>query len=129
MYEKPSLDSPPFHCGRKCVILGFQRGKAERAEGIPMTFDEILAQILDLLKRQGRVSYGALKRRFDLDDDYLNDLKNEILYVHPVIDDEGRGLIWAGDTASGQAGAPQPAQTTQSPAVQGQLSSQVALLS
>src|SRR5262249_31533003 len=94
-----------------------------------MTFDDILAQIIDLLKRQGRVSYGALKRRFDLDDDYLNDLKNEILYVHPVIDDEGRGLIWASDTASGQAGAPQPAQTTQSPAVQEQPSSQVALLS
>jgi hypothetical protein len=36
-----------------------------------MTFDEILAQITELLKRQGRVSYGALKRRFDLDDDYL----------------------------------------------------------
>src|SRR5262245_35823400 len=71
-----------------------------------MTFDEMLTQIIDLLKRQGRVSYGALKRRFDLDDDYLNDLKNEILYVHPVIDDEGRGLIWAGDTASGQASAP-----------------------
>src|SRR5215813_217615 len=76
-----------------------------------MTFDEILAQVIDLLKRQGRVSYGALKRRFGLDDDYLNDLKNEILYVHPVIDDEGRGLIWAGDTASGQAVAPQPAQS------------------
>ena len=25
-----------------------------------MTFDEILAQIIDLLKRQGRVSYSAL---------------------------------------------------------------------
>ena len=49
-----------------------------------MTFDDILAQILDLLKRQGRVSYSALKRRFDLDDDYLNDLKDELLYVHPV---------------------------------------------
>src|SRR5215471_14702414 len=89
-----------------------------------MTFDDILAQIIDLLKRQGRVSYGALKRRFALDDDYLNDLKNELLYVHPVIDDEGRGLIWAGDTASGQAVAPQPAQTPPSPAAQGQQSPQ-----
>ena len=26
-----------------------------------MTFDEILAQVIDLLKRQGRVSYRALK--------------------------------------------------------------------
>jgi hypothetical protein len=35
-----------------------------------MTFDEILAQALDLLQRQGRVFYRALKRRFALDDDY-----------------------------------------------------------
>ena len=28
-------------------------------------------QVLDLLQRQGRVSYRALKRRFDLDDAYL----------------------------------------------------------
>src|SRR5215470_4292196 len=62
-----------------------------------MTFDEVLAQIIDLLKRQGRVSYSALKRRFDLDDDYLNDLKDELLYVHPVKDDEGRGLVWTGN--------------------------------
>ena len=34
-----------------------------------MTFDEILAQALDLLQHQGRVSYRALKRRFALDDD------------------------------------------------------------
>ena len=26
-----------------------------------MTFDDILAQIIDLLQRQGRVSYSALK--------------------------------------------------------------------
>ena len=41
-----------------------------------MTFDEILAQGLDLLQRQGRVSYRALKRRFDLDDSYLEDLSD-----------------------------------------------------
>ena len=33
-----------------------------------MTFDEVLAQVLDLLQRQGRVSYRALKRRFALDE-------------------------------------------------------------
>ncbi|HEY7710798.1 MAG TPA: adenylate/guanylate cyclase domain-containing protein, partial [Candidatus Entotheonella sp.] len=63
-----------------------------------MTFDDILAQVLDLLQRQGRVSYRALKRRFDLDDEYLEDLKEELLYVHPVIDDEGKGLLWTGET-------------------------------
>src|SRR6266700_2410214 len=94
-----------------------------------MTFDEILAQIIDLLKRQGRVSYSALKRRFDLDDDYLNDLKDELLYVHPVRDDEGRGLIWTGDTASVQEVASQPVQTPHQPAAQGQPSSQAEPLS
>jgi hypothetical protein len=46
-----------------------------------MTFDEILAQVLELLRREGRVSYRALKRRFDLDDDYLEDLKAEIIQL------------------------------------------------
>ena len=44
-----------------------------------MTFDEVLTRVLDLLQRQGRVSYRALKRRFDLDDDYLEDLKAELI--------------------------------------------------
>src|SRR5882672_5192023 len=102
LYEKPSGHSPPFHSWRNCVILALTERKSPESGGSPMTFDDVLAQIIDLLKRQGRVSYGALKRRFDLDDDYLNDLKDELLYVHPVRDDEGRGLIWTGDTGSGQ---------------------------
>ena len=44
-----------------------------------MTFEEILTQVHELLERQGRVSYRALKRRFDLDDAYLEDLKAEIV--------------------------------------------------
>jgi hypothetical protein len=30
-----------------------------------MTFEELLAQVLDVLQREGRVSYRALKRRFN----------------------------------------------------------------
>ncbi len=44
-----------------------------------MIVDEILDQTLTLIQRQGRVSYRALKRRFDLDDAYLEDLKEELL--------------------------------------------------
>ena len=44
-----------------------------------MTFDEVLPHLLDLLQRQGRVSYRALKRRFELDDEYLEDLKAELM--------------------------------------------------
>src|SRR6266436_2971581 len=73
-----------------------------------MTFDEILDQVLALLKRQGRVSYPALKRRFALDDNYIEDMKTEILYVHPVVDDDGKGLIWTGeaDTKSASSSTP-----------------------
>src|SRR2546427_11167096 len=49
-----------------------------------MTFDEVLTQVLALLQRQGRVSYRALKRRFNLDDEYLADLKEELLFASPV---------------------------------------------
>ena len=64
-----------------------------------MTFDEILAQVLDLLQRQGRVSYRALKRRFDLDDAYLEDLKAEIIQAQRLASDEdGAVLVWTGAT-------------------------------
>jgi class 3 adenylate cyclase len=60
-----------------------------------MTFDEILAQVRELLQRQGRVSYRALKRRFDLDDDYLEDLKVELVRAQRlVIDEDGEVLVW-----------------------------------
>ena len=34
-----------------------------------MTFDEVLDQIRALLQQRGRVTYGALKRRFALDEE------------------------------------------------------------
>ena len=32
----------------------------------------------EMLQRRGRVSYRALKRQFDFDDDYFEDLKDAI---------------------------------------------------
>jgi hypothetical protein len=69
-----------------------------------MTFEEILDQALVMLRRRGRVTYRTLKLQFSLDDDHLEALKDEILYAHPhVVDDDGRGLRWTGDTAATQA--------------------------
>jgi hypothetical protein len=69
--------------------------------GGTITFDEILAQILDLLQREGRVSYRALKRRFGLDDDYLEDLKDEIIEAKQLaMDERGRVLVWTGEPAA-----------------------------
>src|SRR5215475_13471687 len=82
-----------------------------------MTFDDVLEQVVTLLQRQGRVSYRALKMRFNLDDEYLDVLKEELLYVHPVRDDEGRGLVWTGATESvKEVVAQQPQPTPQSAA-------------
>src|SRR5215468_2384989 len=84
-----------------------------------MTFDEILDQIITLLKRQGRVSYPALKIRFSLDDEYLEALKAEIIEAQQLATDEnGRVLVWTGNTAETSAVASPPVQTTQQPAVQ-----------
>src|SRR5215475_3801277 len=91
-----------------------------------MTFDEILEQVITLLKRQGRVSYPALKIRFSLDDEYLEALKAELLYVHPVRDDEGRGLIWTGETATAQVVASPPAKPPQQPSAQHDQPTQIA---
>src|SRR4029453_6388269 len=55
---------------------------------------------------------------FGLDEYYLNDLKDELLFAHPVVDEDNRGLVWTGDTASGQEVAPQPAQPIQPPPIQ-----------
>src|SRR5438132_992737 len=86
-----------------------------------MTFDEILEQVITLLKRQGRVSYPALKIRFSLDDEYLEALKAEIIEAQQLATDEnGRVLMWAGNTAEPSAAASQPAQPTQPLAAQEQ---------
>ena len=58
-----------------------------------MTFDEILTQVLELLQREGRVSYRALKRRFDLDEDYLDDLKAEIIQAKQLAVDEDGAVL------------------------------------
>ena len=62
-----------------------------------MTFDEVLSQVQDLLQREQRVSYRGLKRRFALDDAYLEDLKEELIGAKRLATDEdGRFLVWTG---------------------------------
>src|SRR5262249_25881915 len=46
-----------------------------------------------------RLSYRALKRQFAVDDDYLDDLKAELIEVRRIaVEEEGRVLVWTGDT-------------------------------
>ena len=65
-----------------------------------MEFYAVLEQVLDLLRRRGRVSYRALKAQFTLDDDYLAALKDELIDAQRLASDEdGKVLVWMGDAA------------------------------
>jgi TOMM system kinase/cyclase fusion protein len=66
-----------------------------------MTFEDILAQVIEVLRREGRISYRALQRRFDLDDAYLEDVKVELIEAKQLASDEnGRILVWAEQAAT-----------------------------
>ena len=60
-----------------------------------MDFYEVLDQVIDLLRHRRRVSYRALKRQFRLDDDYIDDLKVELIKSQRLaVDEDGEVLVW-----------------------------------
>ena len=64
-----------------------------------MKFSELVEQASDLLHRKGRLTYRALKREFDLDDEALADLAAELIDGQRVAKDEdGKVLVWVSDT-------------------------------
>jgi class 3 adenylate cyclase/predicted ATPase len=82
----------------------------------PMTFEEVVDQASAMLQRRGRVTYRLLKRQFNLDDEALEDLKEELIYGQKlaVDEDDGRVLIWTG--AGGQRAAPPSSTPPSAPA-------------
>src|SRR5262252_303032 len=76
--------------------------------GATVTFNEVLSQTIAMLQQHGRVSYRALKRQFAIDDDFLEDLKSEIIEIQQrAADQDGAMLVWTGET--GAATVPMPA--------------------
>src|SRR5262250_357039 len=66
-----------------------------------MIFDDILDQAIAMLQRRKRLSYRALKRQFDLDDAYLEDLKLELIKVQQLaVDQDGEMLVWTGEAGT-----------------------------
>lgn len=66
-----------------------------------MTFNEVLSQTIAMLQQHGRVSYRALKRQFAIDDDFLEDLKSELVEVQQrAVDQDGTVLVWTGERSS-----------------------------
>jgi class 3 adenylate cyclase/tetratricopeptide (TPR) repeat protein len=75
-----------------------------------MTFEEVLDQAIAMLQRRGRLTYGTLKRQFQLDDAALDDLKDELIYGQRVAADEGgRVLVWTGAEGSASLSTAPPA--------------------
>jgi hypothetical protein len=75
-----------------------------------LTFEELLDQAIALLQRRGRLTYRALKRQFNVDDDYLENLKAELIQGQRLaVDEDGEVLVWTGNTASAAAPAAAPA--------------------
>ena len=59
-----------------------------------MTFKEVLHDVIDWIRKDGRVSFRAIQRQFEeVDEEYLEDIKDAILYAHPVTI-EDRGFRW-----------------------------------
>jgi class 3 adenylate cyclase/tetratricopeptide (TPR) repeat protein len=78
-------------------------------------FVAVVDQVIALLRQRGRLTYGTLKRQFQLDNAALEDLKDELMYGQRVaVDEDDRVLVWAGDTSTAPpaaARAETPAQT------------------
>jgi hypothetical protein len=64
---------------------------------------EVVRQAVKILQEQGRLTYRMLKRQFNLDDEALEDVKEELLFSHPVVDETGSGLVWTAERS-----APEP---------------------
>src|SRR5437660_7935392 len=93
-----------------------------------MTFKDVLAQVIDWLRQDKRLTYRALKRQFDLDDAYLEDLKAELIQAKKLaVDEEGVVLVWAGASAISEPTSP-PDQPMQQLPFQEQRSPQTTLL-
>src|SRR5215510_14521960 len=62
-----------------------------------MTFDEALDQIRELLQQRGRVTYRSLKLRYQLDDELLAGVTDELISAERVaVDEDGKVLVWTG---------------------------------
>lgn len=59
-----------------------------------MTFYEVVNQVIASLQREGRASYRALKREFNLTNNSLEDLKDELIEAKRLaVDEDGKVLV------------------------------------
>src|SRR5712692_3158670 len=84
-----------------------------------MTFEEVLDQAITMLQRRGRLTYRTLKLHFQLDDEHLEALKDELIYGQRLaVDEDGRVLVWTGGAEVPPSSTLPVSQPAQSPAPQ-----------
>jgi class 3 adenylate cyclase len=72
-----------------------------------MDYDALLEQVIALLQREQRLSYRVLKRRLQLDDETLEDLKEDLIYAKQLaVDEAGKVLVWMGASNTPAAQTP-----------------------
>ena len=70
-----------------------------------MTFEDILDAAMAMLQRRGRLTYGALRRQFNLDEAYLEDLTAELIEGQRLaVDEDGKVLVWTGAPPAAEPG-------------------------
>ena len=72
-----------------------------------MSFLETVERARAFLERNGRVSLRALQREFDLDEDALDELIEELAEIQRVAVRDGRALAWAGGVPPARTATPE----------------------
>lgn len=74
-----------------------------------MRFSEVVGQAIQLLRSRGRVTYRVLKREFELDDESLEDLKEQLIEAEALaVDKDGKMLVWTGESPAAVTGSSPP---------------------
>src|SRR5215510_2861262 len=74
-----------------------------------MTFDEVLDQVRALLQQRSRVTYRSLKLRYQLDDEVLAGVTDELISAERVaVDEDGKVLVWIGTVLVADPTSPVP---------------------
>src|SRR5262245_39462009 len=88
------------------------RSPSERERGEAVDFVALVDQVIVLLRQRDRLTYRTLQLQFQLDEVHLEGLKDELIYGQRVaVDEDGRVLVWSGDSGAASVTTSAPAGT------------------
>jgi hypothetical protein len=81
-----------------------------------MDYAALLAQVRMLLQQERRLAYRVLKLRFQLDDETVDALKDDLISAKKLaVDEDGKVLVWTGGAAEPPRQEASPAPLTPAP--------------